>query len=154
MPTPKIKLFDVDEENRKLNEKLDLSTSEIGLSPSTAKLLHAEGVSSVRDLLCRTQTELLGISGFGEKSLEEVFHALKEIGFCRPKKGCGERADKSTDVTNVGYDVFIDPGSAPPLLLAQLFSELSNLHVKLGGSTLRIEEEETREFDLSRELVR
>jgi DNA-directed RNA polymerase subunit alpha len=40
----------------------------------------------VNDLLHCTREDLLGISNFGEKTLEEVYKALDKIGFSRPAR--------------------------------------------------------------------
>jgi len=72
-----------EEESRNLLEKLDLSTAEIGLTVRTTNCLEERGIFTVRDLLNTTRTELLGITNFGEKTLEEVYRALENIGFYR-----------------------------------------------------------------------
>ena len=66
-----------------LAEKLEMSTAEIGLSVRTTNCLEERGVFTVEDLLHCTPEDLLGISNFGEKTLEEVYKALESIGFCR-----------------------------------------------------------------------
>ena len=63
--------------------KLDMSTAEIGLTVRTTNCLEERGIFTVRDLLNCTRDDLLSISNFGEKTLEEVFLALETIGFCR-----------------------------------------------------------------------
>ena len=69
------------EEN--LHEKLDMSTAEIGLSVRTTNCLEERGIFTVEDLLNCTPQQLLSISNFGEKTLEEVYRALEGIGFQR-----------------------------------------------------------------------
>jgi len=64
-------------------EKLDMSTAEIGLSVRTTNCLEEKGIFTVNDLLHCTREDLLGISNFGEKTLEEVYKALERIGFYR-----------------------------------------------------------------------
>ena len=64
-------------------EKLGLSTAEIGLSVRTTNCLEERGIFTVNDLLNCTREDLLSISNFGEKTLEEVYKALEGIGFCR-----------------------------------------------------------------------
>ena len=64
-------------------EKLDMSTAEIGLSVRTTNCLEERGIFTVGDLLHCTRDDLLGISNFGEKTLEEVYKALEGIGFFR-----------------------------------------------------------------------
>ena len=83
MARTRIPLSAVEEETRSLREKLDLSTAEIGLTVRTTNCLEERGIFSVRDLLNTTRAELLSISNFGEKTLEEVYRALDEIGFRR-----------------------------------------------------------------------
>ena len=68
---------------REMEKKLDMSTAEIGLSVRTTNCLDDHGISTVRDLLACTRDELLTISNFGEKTLEEVYKALEKIGFYR-----------------------------------------------------------------------
>ena len=71
---------------RSLSERLDMSTAEIGLSVRTTNCLEEQGILTVGDLLKRTPADLLSISNFGEKTLDEVYKALEEIGFCRQSK--------------------------------------------------------------------
>jgi len=84
MARTRIPLSAVEEETRSLREKLDLSTAEIGLTVRTTNCLEEKGIFSVRDLLNTTRAELLSISNFGEKTLDEVYRSLEMIGFCRP----------------------------------------------------------------------
>lgn len=72
------------EENQGLLDRLDMSTAEIGLSVRTTNCLEERGVFTVKDLLNCTREDLLSISNFGEKTLEEVYKALESIGFYRP----------------------------------------------------------------------
>jgi DNA-directed RNA polymerase subunit alpha len=64
-------------------EKLDMSTAEIGLTVRTTNCLEERGIFTVSDLLHCTRDDLLSISNFGEKTLEEVYKALESIGFHR-----------------------------------------------------------------------
>lgn len=84
MARTRIPLSETEEASRNLREKLDLSTAEIGLTVRTTNCLEEKGIFSVRDLLNTTRADLLSISNFGEKTLEEVFESLAEIGFYRP----------------------------------------------------------------------
>ena len=84
MARTRIPLSAAEEETRNLREKLDLSTAEIGLTVRTTNCLEEKGIFSVRDLLNTTRSELLSISNFGEKTLDEVYKSLEAIGFCRP----------------------------------------------------------------------
>ena len=67
-------------------DRLDMSTAEIGLSVRTTNCLEEKGIFTVNDLLHCTREDLLSISNFGEKTLEEVYKALESIGFYRPNK--------------------------------------------------------------------
>ena len=69
---------------RSLQQRLDMSTAEIGLSVRTTNCLEERGIFTVRDLLNCTRADLLSISNFGEKTLEEVYSALEGVGFFRP----------------------------------------------------------------------
>ncbi|NLF08599.1 MAG: DNA-directed RNA polymerase subunit alpha [Pirellulaceae bacterium] len=66
-----------------LEKKLEMSTAEIGLTVRTTNCLEEKGIFTVNDLLHCTRGDLLGISNFGEKTLEEVYLALEAIGFKR-----------------------------------------------------------------------
>jgi DNA-directed RNA polymerase subunit alpha len=68
---------------RDLRDRLEMSTAEIGLSVRTTNCLEEKGIFTVNDLLHSTREDLLSISNFGEKTLEEVFKALESIGFYR-----------------------------------------------------------------------
>jgi DNA-directed RNA polymerase subunit alpha len=57
-----------------------MSTAEIGLAVRTTNCLEDKGVFTVHDLLHCTRDDLLSISNFGEKTLEEVYLALEELG--------------------------------------------------------------------------
>lgn len=83
MARTRIPLSAAEEETRDLREKLDLSTAEIGLTVRTTNCLEEKGIFSVRDLLNTTRADLLSISNFGEKTLDEVYKSLETIGFCR-----------------------------------------------------------------------
>ncbi|MGA2032586.1 MAG: DNA-directed RNA polymerase subunit alpha C-terminal domain-containing protein [Thermoguttaceae bacterium] len=66
-----------------VDDRLEMSTAEIGLTVRTVNCLEEHGVFTVKDLLSCKREKLLSFPNFGEKTLEEVFHALAEIGFCR-----------------------------------------------------------------------
>jgi DNA-directed RNA polymerase subunit alpha len=79
----RIRLSRAEEESRSLRQRLDMSTAEIGLSVRTTNCLEERGIFTVNDLLHCTPTDLLSISNFGEKTLEEVYASLDKIGFHR-----------------------------------------------------------------------
>jgi DNA-directed RNA polymerase subunit alpha len=80
----RIPLSPEDNQTQTLDERLAMSTAEIGLSVRTTNCLEERGIFSVKDLLYCTRKDLLGISNFGEKTLEEVYNALEGVGFYRP----------------------------------------------------------------------
>ena len=67
-----------------LKHRLEMSTAEIGLAVRTTNCLEERGVFTVNDLLHCKREDLLSISNFGEKTLEEVYKALENVGFYRP----------------------------------------------------------------------
>ena len=79
----RIRLSTTGENNRLMKQRLEMSTAEIGLSVRTTNCLEERGIFTVRDLLNCTPEDLLEISNFGEKTLEEVYEALNKIGFER-----------------------------------------------------------------------
>ncbi len=86
MSRTRIPLSQAEEHARLLRERLELSTAEIGLTVRTTNCLEERGIFTVRDLLRSTPKELLSISNFGEKTLEEVYIALEKIGYPRPSR--------------------------------------------------------------------
>ena len=83
MSTTRVPLPKAEEESKNLQQRLDMSTAEIGLTVRTTNCLEERGIFTVRDLLHTTPDDLLSISNFGEKTLEEVYKALEGIGFQR-----------------------------------------------------------------------
>ena len=79
----RIPLIQAEEQRRSQAERLEMSTAEIGLSVRTTNCLEERGIFTVRDLLKCTPKDLLEISNFGEKTLEEVYSALETVGFYR-----------------------------------------------------------------------
>ena len=82
----RIPLSCVDTQAEDLKKKLEMSTAEIGLSVRTTNCLEERGIFTVHDLLHCTRDDLLAISNFGEKTLEEVYRALEGIGFYRKSR--------------------------------------------------------------------
>jgi DNA-directed RNA polymerase subunit alpha len=82
----RIKLPTVDTKAEDLSTRLEMSTAEIGLSVRTTNCLEERGIFTVNDLLHCTREDLLSISNFGEKTLEEVYKSLEGVGFYRRTK--------------------------------------------------------------------
>jgi DNA-directed RNA polymerase subunit alpha len=83
MASTRIPLANVNNNAEALRVKLEMSTAEIGLSVRTTNCLEEKGIFTVEDLLHCTRDDLLGISNFGEKTLEEVYKALEGIDLYR-----------------------------------------------------------------------
>ena len=83
MARTRIPLSKSEEASRSLQERLEMSTAEIGLTVRTTNCLEERGIFTVRDLLHCTPNDLLSISNFGEKTLEEVYRSLERCGFPR-----------------------------------------------------------------------
>ena len=86
MATTRVPLVKTDTEAQDLSGKLEMSTAEIGLTVRTTNCLEERGIFTVADLLNCTREDLLAISNFGEKTLEEVYLALESVGFYRRAK--------------------------------------------------------------------
>jgi DNA-directed RNA polymerase subunit alpha len=83
MAVTRVRINNTGNEADDLQAKLDMSTAEIGLSVRTTNCLEERGIFTVRDLLNCSRDDLLSISNFGEKTLEEVYKALEGIDLYR-----------------------------------------------------------------------
>jgi DNA-directed RNA polymerase subunit alpha len=63
-----------------LEEKLGRSLAELNLSVRATNCLESEGINTVRDLVGRTDDQLLQVRNFGETTLQEVKERLLAIG--------------------------------------------------------------------------
>jgi DNA-directed RNA polymerase subunit alpha len=63
-----------------LEEKLGRSLAELNLSVRATNCLESEGITSVRDLVTRSEDQLLQVRNFGETTLQEVRDRLTQIG--------------------------------------------------------------------------
>ncbi|HMP18080.1 MAG TPA: DNA-directed RNA polymerase subunit alpha [Gemmatales bacterium] len=61
-----------------LERKLNMSLAELELSVRATNCLESEGIATVRDLVSRTEDELLEVRNFGETTLKEVTQKLAE----------------------------------------------------------------------------
>jgi len=66
--------------DHELQRKLDMSLAELELSVRATNCLESEGITTVRDLVIRTDEELLEVRNFGETTLKEVKSKLQERG--------------------------------------------------------------------------
>jgi DNA-directed RNA polymerase subunit alpha len=86
-PGPEIGISDMPEAERPdqvvdvdLERKLAMSLAELELSVRATNCLESEGITTVRDLVIRTDEELLEVRNFGETTLKEVKSKLQERG--------------------------------------------------------------------------
>ncbi len=63
-----------------LERKLNMSLAELELSVRATNCLESEGITTVRDLVSRSEEQLLHVRNFGETTLKEVSAKLHEIG--------------------------------------------------------------------------
>ncbi len=63
-----------------LEEKLNQSLAELNLSVRATNCLESEGINTVRDLVLKTEDQLLQVRNFGETTLLEVKERLQTIG--------------------------------------------------------------------------
>jgi DNA-directed RNA polymerase subunit alpha len=66
--------------DQELERKLAMSLAELELSVRATNCLESEGITTVRDLVIRTDEELLEVRNFGETTLKEVKSKLSERG--------------------------------------------------------------------------
>jgi DNA-directed RNA polymerase subunit alpha len=64
--------------DHELERKLNMSLAELELSVRATNCLESEGITTVRDLVIRTDEELLEVRNFGETTLKEVKQKLAE----------------------------------------------------------------------------
>ena len=69
---------EVDEEAKKIVELLQTPVEEIELTVRSANCLKAAGITHLRDLVSRTEAEMLQYRNFGRKSLNELQKILEE----------------------------------------------------------------------------
>jgi len=87
-PGPEIGMIEPDREtvstgdqvDQELERKLNMSLAELELSVRATNCLESEGITTVRDLVNRTDEELLEVRNFGETTLKEVKTKLAERG--------------------------------------------------------------------------
>ncbi|MFL5328120.1 MAG: DNA-directed RNA polymerase subunit alpha [Gemmataceae bacterium] len=68
------------EADHELERKLNMSLAELELSVRATNCLESEGITTVRDLVNRSEEELLEVRNFGETTLKEVQQKLQERG--------------------------------------------------------------------------
>jgi len=63
-----------------LDSKLGLSLADLNLSVRASNCLESENIMTVRDLVTRSEDQLLEVRNFGETTLTEVKHKLRDLG--------------------------------------------------------------------------
>jgi DNA-directed RNA polymerase subunit alpha len=63
-----------------LEAKLNMSVAEMSLSVRATNCLESENINTVRDLVTRSEDQLLEVRNFGETTLNEVREKLTELG--------------------------------------------------------------------------
>ena len=63
-----------------IERKLNMSLAELNLSVRATNCLESENIHTVRDLVTRTEDQLLEVRNFGETTLNEVREKLTELG--------------------------------------------------------------------------
>lgn len=61
-------------------DPLDVRVNELELNVRPANALHNEGIETLRELVTKTEAELMRIPNFGRKSLHEIKEMLGEFG--------------------------------------------------------------------------
>jgi DNA-directed RNA polymerase subunit alpha len=63
-----------------IEPKLNMSLAELNLSVRATNCLESENIHTVRDLVTRSEDQLLDVRNFGETTLNEVRERLSELG--------------------------------------------------------------------------
>jgi DNA-directed RNA polymerase subunit alpha len=63
-----------------LESKLNMSLADLNLSVRASNCLESENITTVRDLVSRTEDQLLEVRNFGETTLTEVRNKLRDLG--------------------------------------------------------------------------
>ena len=70
----------IDQEKIRIANQLDVQVDEMELSVRSSNCLKAAGIKRIRDLVARTEAEMLKYRNFGRKSLSELSDVLKGMG--------------------------------------------------------------------------
>src|SRR5260370_25315960 len=82
---------------QELERKLNMSLAELELSVRATNWLESEGITTVRDLVIRTDEQLPEVRNFGETTLKEVKQQLTERGPTLRMKMPGRRQSRVRD---------------------------------------------------------
>ncbi len=70
-----------EKEENKENNAIDMTIEELDLSVRSFNCLKRAGINTVRDLIGKTEDEMMKVRNLGRKSLEEVINKLSTLGF-------------------------------------------------------------------------
>ena len=79
-----------------LEERLSQSLAELNLSVRATNCLESEGINTVRDLVSKSEDQLLQVRNFGETTLQEVRERLNALGLRLGMKVPARSAPKTT----------------------------------------------------------
>ena len=71
---------EVDEEEERIRKSLEKPVAELELSVRAANCLEAADIVTIRDLVSKTESEMLRYRNFGRKSLNEIKDVLADMG--------------------------------------------------------------------------
>jgi DNA-directed RNA polymerase subunit alpha len=74
------KVEEVDDETLRIRQLLEMRVDELELSVRSSNCLRAANIQVLKDLVCRTESEMLKYRNFGRKSLTELNAILNELG--------------------------------------------------------------------------
>lgn len=88
-----------DQKNADLARKLNMSVNEIELSVRATNCLNNANITTVGELVLKTENDMLKYRNFGKKSLNEIKDKLAEHGLCLGYKFDISLLDKAPDMT-------------------------------------------------------
>ena len=98
-----------------LERKLNMSLAELELSVRATNCLESEGITTVRDLVSRSEDQLLTVRNFGETTLKEVRAKLLEIGLDLGHERPGQRLSKPSRKPSRSAELVIVRFQATPI---------------------------------------
>ena len=104
---------EINEEALKVAEKLSMSVEELELSVRSSNCLRAQGINYLKDLVQRTEREMLKYRNFGRKSLSELEKILGDMDlsfnmdvtkYFSPEELESEKENKEKEETDATYE--------------------------------------------------
>lgn len=94
----------VDEEHNRLRKKMGMSVNEIELSVRAANCLNNANITTVGELISKTEQEMLKYRNFGKKSLNEIKSKLEQLGLSLGMRAEERYSRSSMDLLDVISD--------------------------------------------------